>query len=125
MSSKKLERQLNLIAALMEGPRALRAEEIHRRVEGYPESGEAFHRAFERDKDDLRAMGLPILMEDLPGADVWLDPSSTLLAEFTVPGLPATLFFDASGALHHIHMGEISRAALLSRMDEIRPGGSP
>lgn len=69
MSSKKLERQLNLIAALMEGPRALRAEEIHRRVEGYPESGEAFHRAFERDKDDLRAMGLPILMEDLPGAD--------------------------------------------------------
>ncbi|WP_342298201.1 TlpA disulfide reductase family protein [Cereibacter sphaeroides] len=58
--------------------------------------------------------------QDLPQAGMWLDPSSTMQAEFTVPGLPATLFFDASGALHHIHMGEISRAGLLSRMDEIR-----
>ncbi|MEZ5372188.1 MAG: WYL domain-containing protein [Microthrixaceae bacterium] len=69
MSTKKLERQLNLIAALMDSARPLRAEEIHQRVEGYPESNTSFHRAFERDKDDLRAMGLPILMEDLPGTD--------------------------------------------------------
>ena len=54
----------------------MRAEEIHRRVEGYPESGEAFHCAFERDKDDLRAMGLPILMEDLPGADPPPNPAA-------------------------------------------------
>lgn len=69
MSTKKLERQLNLIAALIDSPRPLRAEEIHQRVEGYPEGDIAFHRAFERDKDDLRAMGLPILMQDLGSVD--------------------------------------------------------
>lgn len=69
MSTKKLERQLNLIAALMDSSRPLRADEIHQRVEGYPEGDTSFHRAFERDKDDLREMGLPILMEDLAGTD--------------------------------------------------------
>jgi proteasome accessory factor B len=69
VSTKKLERQLNLIAALMESSRPLRADEIHQRVEGYPEGHDSFHRAFERDKDDLRAMGLPIVMEELGHVD--------------------------------------------------------
>jgi predicted DNA-binding transcriptional regulator YafY len=65
----KLERLLNLTAALLETPRLLTAEEIRRRVPGYPEGTTAFRRAFERDKEDLREMGVPLLVEERPGTD--------------------------------------------------------
>lgn len=56
----KLDRLLNLIAALLETSIPLTAEQIRERVPGYSESPDAFHRAFERDKDDLRELGIPI-----------------------------------------------------------------
>ncbi len=57
----KLDRLLNLTAALLDTGIPLTAEEIRARVPGYSsESDEAFHRAFERDKDDLRELGIPI-----------------------------------------------------------------
>ena len=66
----KLERLLNLIAALLETPRALSAEEIHQRVPGYPDdTGPSYRRAFERDKDDLREMGISLRVENVPGND--------------------------------------------------------
>jgi proteasome accessory factor B len=67
MSKTKLERLLNLTALLIETPRPLAAEEIHDRMDGYPESRVAFHQAFERDKRDLRAMGIPLAVETVPG----------------------------------------------------------
>lgn len=57
---EKLERQLGLLAALLHTSQPLRAAEIQTRVEGYPEDLVAFRRAFERDKDDLRRLGVPI-----------------------------------------------------------------
>ncbi|HEX2382322.1 MAG TPA: WYL domain-containing protein [Acidimicrobiales bacterium] len=68
-SSAKLERLLNLTAALLETPRPLTADEIADRIFGYPEDKVAFRRAFERDKDALREMGIPIVMTELTGAD--------------------------------------------------------
>jgi proteasome accessory factor B len=65
----KLERLLNLTAALLETPRLLTAAEIRRRVPGYPDSTASFRRAFERDKDDLREMGVPIVVEVIQGSD--------------------------------------------------------
>lgn len=56
----KLDRLLNLTAALLETQVPLTAEEIRERVPGYSDSDDAFHRAFERDKDDLRELGVPI-----------------------------------------------------------------
>lgn len=56
----KLERQLGLLAALIHTSRPLRASEIQARVDGYPEDKVAFRRAFERDKDDLRRLGVPL-----------------------------------------------------------------
>lgn len=56
----KLDRLLNLTAALIETDVAFSAEEIREKVPGYPESETAFHRSFERDKDDLRELGIPI-----------------------------------------------------------------
>src|SRR5439155_3039022 len=68
-SSEKLERLLNLTAALLETPRPLSAAEVARRVYGYPEEKSAFRRAFERDKEDLREMGVPLVISEIPGTD--------------------------------------------------------
>jgi predicted DNA-binding transcriptional regulator YafY len=67
--SRKLERLLNLVAALFESSVPLTADVLRTRVGGYPEQHASFQRAFERDKDELRAMGLPIELRDIPGTD--------------------------------------------------------
>ena len=69
----KLERLLNLITALLETTRPLTAEELRSRVPGYPDNLAAFRRAFERDKDDLRDMGIPLVYEPVPGVDPPID----------------------------------------------------
>lgn len=61
----RLERLLNLLAALIDTERPLRREEIHERVPGYPERDDSFRRQFERDKETLRQMGVPIAVEPL------------------------------------------------------------
>lgn len=61
----RLERLLNLLAALIDTERPLRREEIHERVPGYPERDDSFRRQFERDKETLRQMGVPISVEPL------------------------------------------------------------
>lgn len=66
MSKAKLERLLNLTALLIETPRPLTASDIHERMEGYPDDAVAFRQAFERDKRDLREMGIPLVMEPIP-----------------------------------------------------------
>ncbi len=69
----KLERLMNLTAELLKASQPISAETIHRRVDGYPEGDIAFHRAFERDKDDLRELGVPLIVAPVPDADPPLD----------------------------------------------------
>lgn len=69
----KLERLLNLTAALLHAEIPLTAEELRDRVGGYPDAKAAFRRAFERDKDDLRSMGMPLRVEPVPGVDPPVD----------------------------------------------------
>ncbi|HET9077827.1 MAG TPA: WYL domain-containing protein [Acidimicrobiales bacterium] len=59
----RLERLVNLVAALLDTTRPLTRAEIRERVEGYSSDGEAFRRNFERDKDLLRQMGFPVVTE--------------------------------------------------------------
>jgi len=67
---KKIERLLNLISALLSTERLLSRDELRKRIPGaYAESDESFRRTFERDKDELRALGLPISVERIPGND--------------------------------------------------------
>lgn len=73
MAIDKLERQLGLLAALLHTERPLRASEIHARVEGYPDDNVAFRRAFERDKDDLRRLGIPLDVERTESIDGTID----------------------------------------------------
>lgn len=70
---KKLERLLTLTATLLRTTQPLSAEELQRRVPGYPEPQASFRRAFERDKDDLREMGVPITVASVPDTDPPLD----------------------------------------------------
>ncbi len=67
MSGQKLERLLNLTALLLDAHRPLPATDIQRQLD-YPEDKASFRRAFERDKDELRSMGIPIRVEKVPGA---------------------------------------------------------
>lgn len=65
----KLERLLNLISALLETSRPLTADELRERVPGYPDAKASFRRAFERDKEELREMGVPLVLEHIDGVD--------------------------------------------------------
>lgn len=57
----RLERLINLVIALRETRRPLPAAEIRTRVAGYGQPDpETFRRMFERDKTDLREMGVPV-----------------------------------------------------------------
>src|SRR3954464_9776255 len=61
MAPRKTERIVNLTIALLVAGRYLPKSRIRELVEGYHGlSDAAFERTFERDKDELRALGVPI-----------------------------------------------------------------
>src|ERR1700684_295679 len=60
MSRRKTERLLSLVVCLMSSERYLTATQIRAAVPGYPESFDAFKRMFERDKEELRDLGIPL-----------------------------------------------------------------
>ena len=60
MSSQKTERLINLTLALLASKRYLSKAEIFRNIPGYEGSPETKERMFERDKDDLRSLGIQI-----------------------------------------------------------------
>jgi predicted DNA-binding transcriptional regulator YafY len=65
----KVERLVNLIALLLNTRRPLTVEEIRNTVPGYQqEDYSSFKRMFERDKEELRSLGIPI---ERRFTDVW------------------------------------------------------
>ena len=58
--SRKSERLINLTIALLATKRFITKSEILKTVEGYEGSPESKDRMFERDKDDLRSLGIEI-----------------------------------------------------------------
>ena len=60
MSKQKTERLLGLVVCLLSTRRYLSAGQIRDAVPGYPDGFEAFKRMFERDKDELRELGIPL-----------------------------------------------------------------
>jgi proteasome accessory factor B len=60
MSRRKTERLLSLVVCLLSARRYLTASQIRDAVPGYPDSFDAFKRMFERDKDELRELGIPL-----------------------------------------------------------------
>jgi proteasome accessory factor B len=60
MVSRKSERLINLTIALLATKRFITKSEIFKTIEGYEGSSESKERMFERDKDDLRSLGIEI-----------------------------------------------------------------
>jgi len=69
MSRQKTERLLSLVVCLLSARRYLTAGQIRDAVPGYPATFDAFKRMFERDKDELRELGIPLETGTNPGTD--------------------------------------------------------
>jgi proteasome accessory factor B len=72
MSSRRTERLLNLVICLLATRRWLTKEQIRLAVPQYADcdSAEAFDRMFERDKEDLRDLGVPVVTGS---DDLWFE----------------------------------------------------
>jgi proteasome accessory factor B len=67
---EKVERLLNLTVALLEARRPVTFAEIRRRIAGYDHAEfESARRMFERDKDELRSLGVPVRTVEAPRTD--------------------------------------------------------
>lgn len=133
MSRRKTERLLNLVICLLATRRYLTADQIRDAVPGYADSDEAFKRMFERDKEELRELGIPLEVgndspwEDEPGyrirrSDYELPEISLEPDEAAVLGVAARFWQRAS-------LAEAASGALLKlraagiQTDEATPAG--
>src|SRR3954451_22863682 len=109
MAARRTERLLNLVICLLHTRAYLTADRIRELVAGYDEAptDEAFKRMFERDKEDLRDLGIPLetgattAWDDEPGyriaqrdyalPDITLEPD-----EAAAVGLAARMWSSAS-----------------------------
>ena len=87
MATAKAERLLNLVIALVNSPRYRSALWIRDKVAGYSDApnDEAFFRTFERDKQELRELGIP-LQTPPTGEDGYRIPP----VDFALPALSFT-----------------------------------
>ena len=107
---KVIERILNLLAFLLTVGRPATAEEIRYTVKGYDQaSDEAFRRTFERDKDLLRSLGVPIQTRH---TDIW-----EVELGYVVPSDDYTLADPG--------LTDEERSALLLAAEAVRFGGQP
>jgi len=116
--SRKSERLVNLTIALLATKRYLTKSEIFRTVEGYEGSPEAMERMFERDKDDLRSLGIAIelgsfdpLFEDEAGYRI--SPSSYKLDLGELDGTDIALLSVAASAWTGAALERESTSALI------------
>jgi proteasome accessory factor B len=116
--SRKSERLVNLTIALLATKRYLTKSEIFRTVEGYEGSAEAMERMFERDKDDLRGLGIVIelgtfdpLFDDEAGYRI--TPSSYQLDLGTLDGRDIALLSLAASSWSGAALEEVSTSALV------------
>jgi proteasome accessory factor B len=61
----RLERLTNLVATLLDTRRPLTLEDIVELVPGYPDDKLSYRRQFERDKETLRGIGIPVRLESV------------------------------------------------------------
>lgn len=118
MASRKNERLINLTIALLATKRYLTKSEIFRTIEGYEGSSESKERMFERDKDDLRRIGIVIDVrgvdpgfEDEPGYRIHPDTYSLNLGELN--GTEIALLSLAAEAWRGAALGEPAQSALV------------
>jgi proteasome accessory factor B len=118
MAPRKTERILNLTICLLVSGRYLPKSRIREAVEGYHDlSDAAFERTFERDKDELRALGVPIevggfdpLFEDEAGYRIL--PSEFELPAIDLDAEEASVVGVAARVWQHASMAESTLSAI-------------
>ena len=125
MPVSKAERLLDLVIALLNSRYYRTAAWIRERVAGYEDvaSDEAFSRMFERDKQELRDMGIPI--ETQPGGDGYrIRPGDFALPEMSFTAAESAALAVASRLWETTVLGEAGSAAIRKLRDAgDAPGG--
>ena len=88
MSAKKLERLVNLLLMLLSARRPVTIEQIRSVVPGYDAADhDAFRRQFERDKEELRDLGVPLETQPV---DAWGDELGYRIpkSSYELPAIP-------------------------------------
>ena len=116
--SRKSERLVNLTIALLATRRYLTKSEIFRSIEGYEGNDESKERMFERDKDDLRSLGIEIevggfdpIFNDEAGYRI--KPESYALDLGEISGADIALLSLAANAWNGQALNSIAHSALL------------
>jgi proteasome accessory factor B len=126
VAAAKLERLLNLTALLLAARVPVPAEEIQRQLD-YPEDRVAFRRAFERDKEELRAMGIPVRVETVPGTLPALDGYRIPRDEYALrdPGLTTEELAALHLAASAVQVEGMSATAGLLKLGGLVGGAAP
>jgi predicted DNA-binding transcriptional regulator YafY len=97
VSAPKLERLVNLLLMLLSARRPVTIEQVRSVVPGYDQADdESFRRMFERDKDELRDLGVPL--ETRP-VDAWGDELGYLIPKDSYELPPVSLEPDEAAAV--------------------------
>jgi proteasome accessory factor B len=124
---RKVERLVNLVALLLDTRRPLTLDQVAELVPGYEATGESLRRMFERDKEELRGLGVPV---ERGPVDAWgneegyfIDPKAYAMPRLDLaPDERAALALAArawAGAA-----GEPAALAGLAKLD-LDPGAGP
>jgi len=125
---RKVERLVNLTALLLDTHRPLTLAQIAELVPGYEATGESLRRMFERDKEELRGLGVPV--ERAP-VDAWgtdegyyIDPGVYAMPALDLaPDEHAALAL-AARAWSGGRMADAAAVAGLAKLD-LDPGARP
>ena len=116
--SRKSERLVNLTIALLATKRYLTKTEIFNSVDGYEGTAETKERMFERDKDDLRSLGIEIevgsfdpLFNDEAGYKIKQEKYQFELGD--ISSTEVSLLSLAAEAWQEASFGDVAQSALL------------
>ncbi|MGH3367442.1 MAG: helix-turn-helix transcriptional regulator [Nocardioidaceae bacterium] len=125
MTARKSERMMNLVICLLVARTYVGKDKIREVVEGYRgQSDEAFDKMFERDKEELRELGVPIevghvdrAFEDEPGYRIRRDAFE--LPQIRLEGDEAAVVGLAARVWQHASLAEATSGAVV----KLRAGG--
>lgn len=129
MSARRSERLLNLLIMLLVQQRYVPKDKIRQVL--YPDQAtDAFDRMFDRDKEELRALGVPIEVgalsafhEDEVGYRI--RPDDLALPEIDLTAQEAAVLTLAGKVWHHAHLADSTAAALRKLMPALPAGEAP
>lgn len=130
MSASRSERLLNLLIMLLVQQRYVPKERI-RQVLYAEHSGDAFDRMFDRDKEELRALGVPIEVGQLSAyfedeVGYRIEPDDLALPEISLTAEESSVLTLAGKVWHHATLANSTAAALRKLVPQLPPeSGSP